>query len=112
MHRPATIHFVENLCKVKQATKKWAHEKKVKDEQELKDIELALEESMRDPLKGFSIQEDKEALIKLEKRRQSLLKEQEEAWRQKGRDIWLKSSDENTKLFQAYARGRKMANTI
>ena len=40
------------------------------------------------------------------------LKEQEEVWRLKSRAIWLKSGDENTKKFQAYARGRKGANTI
>ena len=60
---------MENLCRAKQATKKWAHEKKIKDEQELKSIESALEESLRDPLKAFSTQEDKEALLALEKRR-------------------------------------------
>lgn len=32
IHRSAAIHFVENLCRAKQATKKWAHEKKIKDE--------------------------------------------------------------------------------
>ena len=51
-------------------------------------------------------------LMALEKRRQTLLKEQEEAWRQKSRAIWLKSRDENTKNFQAYVKGRKAANTI
>lgn len=38
--------------------------------------------------------------------------EKEEEWRLKSRAIWLKSGDENTKLFQAYAWGRKVANTI
>ena len=91
------IHFVENLGRTKQATKKWAHEKRIKDEQELKDIELALEEKMSDPVKGFSSEEEKEALINMEKRRKTLLKEQEEAWRLKSKAIWLKSGDENTK---------------
>lgn len=112
IHRSTVIHFVENLGRTKQATKKWAHEKKVKDEQELKDIKLALEEKMSDPVKAFSFEEEKEALIIMEKRRQTLLKEQEETWRQKSRAIWLKSGDKNTKKIQAYARGRKGTNTI
>lgn len=68
-HRSVAINFVENLCRAKQATNKWAHEKKFKDELELKSIEFSLEESLRDPLKDFSTQEDKEALLALEKRR-------------------------------------------
>lgn len=31
-HRSTTIHFVENFSRAKQAAKKWAHEKKVRDE--------------------------------------------------------------------------------
>ena len=30
----------------------------------------------------------------------------------KSRAIWLEIGDENTKFFQAYAKGRKMQNTI
>ena len=67
IHRSAAIHFVENLGRIKQATKKWAHEKRIKDEQELKNIELVLEEKMSDPVKAFSSEEEKEALINLEK---------------------------------------------
>ena len=86
-HRSVTIHFVENLGRIKQETKKWAHDKRIKDEQELKNIELALEEKMSDPVKAFSSEEEKEALINLEKRRQTLLKEREEAWRLKSKAI-------------------------
>lgn len=48
----------------------------------------------------------------MEKRWHILLKEREETWRLKSKGIWLSYEDENTKLFQAYARGRKHANTI
>lgn len=74
-HRSAAIHFVENLSRAKQARKKWAHEKNIKDEQELKDLKTILEATLRDPIKAFSTQVDKEALTALEKRRQTLLKE-------------------------------------
>ena len=75
LHRSVVIHFVENLCRAKQATKKWVNEKKVRDEQELKDIELALDETMSDPMKALSSEEEEEVLINMEKRRQTLLKE-------------------------------------
>ena len=67
IHRSVTIHFVENLGRIKQATKKWAHDKRIKDEQELKNLELELEEKMSDPVKAFSSEEEKEALVILEK---------------------------------------------
>lgn len=41
-----------------------------------------------------------------------MLKEKEETWRLKSKAIWLESGDENTKFFQAYAKGRKNVNTI
>ena len=40
------------------------------------------------------------------------MSDREEVWRLKSRAIWLSSGDENTKLFHAYAKGRKSHNTI
>jgi hypothetical protein len=48
----------------------------------------------------------------LEKKIRELLQAKEEEWRKKRRSLWLHSKDENTKNFQAYAKGRKMVNTI
>lgn len=49
IHTTVAINFVENLNRAKQAAKKWAHEKKEKDDQELKDLEVALESILKDP---------------------------------------------------------------
>jgi len=38
--------------------------------------------------------------------------EQENTWRLKSRAIWLEKGYENTKFFQAYAKGRKVENII
>ena len=48
----------------------------------------------------------------LEGRRNTLLLEKEETWRLKRRAIWLACGDDNTKKIHAYARGRKVVNTI
>ena len=69
IHPTAAIHFVENLSRAKQATKKWAHEKKEKDSKELKEIEAALENLLKEPRRSFSTPEEKELLVALEKRR-------------------------------------------
>jgi hypothetical protein len=49
---------------------------------------------------------------RLEVRCRLLLAEQEETWRQKNKAIWLENGYENTKKFQAYAKGRRDYNTI
>lgn len=112
VHTTAAIQFVAYLNRATQAAKKWAHEKKLQDDLELKELEAAIETSLNDPTIAFSTQEDKEALVLLEKRRQALLVKREEAWRLKSKVIWLKSGDENTKFFQAYVRVGKAENTI
>jgi hypothetical protein len=43
----------------------------------------------------------------LENERNILLKEIEEHWRQRSRDIWIKSGDLNTKLFHNYVSYRR-----
>ena len=55
---------------------------------------------------------DKEVLTWLEGRRITLLLEREETWRLKSRATWLECGDDNTTFFHAYARGRKVANTV
>lgn len=106
------VQFERNLKSLKIATKAWEKRKKQQLEQDIISTEEALQ-SLYDPEKGgFSTLAEKEALLSLEKNRGELLQAREEEWRQKSRALWLHNRDENTKFFQAYAKGRKLANTI
>ena len=55
---------------------------------------------------------EKDSLTSLEGRRNTLLLEREETWRLKSRAIWLECREDNTIFFHAYAKGRKVVNTI
>ena len=101
-----------NLKWVKAATKGWALEKRVRDEQDLMNVEHMPEGLMKDEDGGFLFEDMKKEIVELEKRRMVLLGEKEPMWRLKSRALWLKVGDENTKFVQAYAKGRRMGNTI
>lgn len=90
----------------------WAKEKKAKDEQLITAIEAELYNLLDDRNLGFTWVDDKEKLNELERQKDKILKEREESWRLKSRVIWLKAGDENTKFYQNYVKGRKIANTI
>jgi len=65
---PTVILFVENLKRLKQATKGWAREKKKKNDRELSDIDSSLTELQDGVGQGFYSQEAKDILYGLEKR--------------------------------------------
>lgn len=104
--------FMEKLKKLKQSMISWAKEKSLRDEAILKFVEIDLEalESLEGD--GYEMEEKKRRIKAMEGERYRILKDNEEKWRLKSRDIWLEAGDENSKFFQNYAKGRKNTNTI
>lgn len=69
----ATVRFMENFKRIKKATITWVHEKKVRDEDELSNIEAWINSKTEGEGPGFFFEGDKEDLIWFEKRRRVVL---------------------------------------
>ncbi len=103
---------MDNLKRMKAASKLWSLQKKLKEEETLENVnsELSL---LEDPGgNGYGTIESRARLQELEMERRRILQLREESWRLKSRAIWLQAGDDNTKFFQNYAKGRKNSNTI
>lgn len=60
----------------------------------------------------FPTNDHRDNLIALITKRGNILKEREEAWRLRSKEIWLKEGDDNSKFFHKFANGRNEINTI
>ena len=87
--RSAAIQFADNIKTLKVHIKEWSIAKRNRDDAEFKTIEAELLLIYEGEGGGFSTIDSKEALTRLEGRRNTLLLEKEEAWRLKSRAIWL-----------------------
>jgi len=104
--------FTHNLRELKTLSKSWVHNKRLLDEQTLRDIEAKVVAMEDEQGRGHTTANKKEKLTTLIAQRSKILKDREENWRLRSRAIWLLEGDDNTKLFYKYANGKKAINTI
>lgn len=110
--RNITNGFIDNLKELKKLSNIWAHNKRVQEEQNIRDNELEIVD-MEDECEGLFLTNDhRDKLTTLITKRGNILKERKETWRLRSRAIWLKEGDDNSKFFHKFVNGRKEINTI
>jgi hypothetical protein len=102
---PTSIQFVDNIKRIKQLAIPWAKKKNAREELEIGEVEAQIVRISHSDGDGYLLREEKEDLKIMEMCRRRLLEEKEASWRMKSRTTWLAKGDENTKLFQDYAKG-------
>eukprot|EP01018_Ginkgo_biloba_P034237 Gb_24170 [translate_table: standard] len=112
LRESAALQFEANRKKVKQASIKWAHRKKIKDEKDLATVEVDLEALYLQELAEHPNDFFKGKVKEFEHRKSKLLANKEAAWRLKSRALWLSQGDGITKFFHKLANHKRNVNTI
>jgi hypothetical protein len=107
----AQRRLVERLSCLKSQVKFWSMEKCFQDQLEMDKIEEGLNDLYHQKTQGLQNADIEQQLMKLEEDRKKLLLEEEERWRQKSRAIWIKSGDNNSKLFHVLQAIKEIKST-
>lgn len=87
------FNFMEKLKRLKKATIECARDKKLKEYENLKQIEVELAELECPEAYGYETIEKRDWIKMLETQRRKILLAREEQWRFKSRSIWLRAEN-------------------
>jgi len=99
--------FSHNLKEQKRLSKMWAHNKRVQDDQTLRDTEAEIVVYENNQGGVFTSIEQKEKLTSIYSKRYKILKDREEPWILRSREIWLLEGDDNMKFYHKFANIQK-----
>ncbi|CAA7026829.1 unnamed protein product [Microthlaspi erraticum] len=98
--------LVDRIGNCRHEVSVWRTEKQPYGKQKIEELQRALEEVQND---DNSTQEE---LIDITNKLKEAYRDEEEYWKQKSRNLWLKDGDLNTKFFHASTKQRRAANRI
>eukprot|EP00253_Pinus_taeda_P023577 PITA_23577 len=104
--------FAQNLNELKRLSKIWAQNKRRRDDQTLREVEIEIVDFESNLGGLYNSNEHKDRISSQYADRGEILKDSEESWRLRSRAIWMLEGDDNTKFYHKFANGRKAINTI
>lgn len=93
--------FVEHIHNVRHEISNWRKENRTYGKDKITELQQALEAVQND---DTSTQED---LVEITIKLKEAYRDEEEYWKQKSRNIWLKDGDLNTKFYHASTKQRR-----
>lgn len=103
---------MHNLKELKRLSKIWAHNRRFQDDKTLREIEDEIDDFENNQGGVLATPKHKDKLTSLYASRGKILKDREESWRVRSREIQLLEGDDNMKFYHKFTNEQKGTNAI